>query len=88
MCVNMAVRKLPEANSIFFVKNTEATHKRCLKNNIKPTFAAYEMQLVKRDDNYLTLVELENWKAGGVSPPQKGDKDAGIWFQKTDQRRE
>jgi hypothetical protein len=49
-----------------FVKNTKATHKRCLKNNIKPTFAAYQMQLVKRDDNYLTLVELENWKAGGA----------------------
>jgi hypothetical protein len=49
-----------------FVKNTKATHKRCLKNNIKTTFAAYQMQLVKRDDNYLTLVELENWKAGGA----------------------
>lgn len=46
-----------------FVSNTKAGHKRCLKNNIKPTFLAYQMQLVKRDDNYIGLVELANWKA-------------------------
>ena len=45
-----------------FVANTKAGHKRCLENNIKPTFLAYEMQLVKRDDHYIGLAELENWK--------------------------
>tara|TARA_Y100001963_G_C6610722_1_gene366917 strand:+ start:277 stop:525 length:249 start_codon:yes stop_codon:yes gene_type:complete len=45
-----------------FVSNTKAGRKRCLENNIKPTFLAYEMQLVKRDENYIGLVELKNWK--------------------------
>ena len=46
-----------------FVSNTKAGHKRCLKNKIKPTFLAYQMQLVKRDSGYTGLEQLAIWTA-------------------------
>ena len=47
-----------------FSSNAKRVHKRAKKAGFEPTFLAYKMQLVKRDENYLGLKELANWKVG------------------------
>ena len=46
-----------------FVLNTKKAHRVCEQMGIEPTFVAHQMQLVKRDYNYLGLEELANWTA-------------------------
>ncbi len=46
-----------------FTSNAKRAHKRLKKAGFNPTFLAYQMQLVKRDYNYLGLEELANWTA-------------------------
>ena len=55
--------KIAQSKFNFFVSNTKTGHKRLLENNIQPIMLAYEIQLVMRDDNYIGLVEITNWKA-------------------------
>jgi hypothetical protein len=59
-------KEIAQSKFNFFVSNTKTGHKRLLENNIQPIMLAYEMQLVKRDDNYIGLVELANWKVVGA----------------------
>ena len=46
------------------VATTKNVRQALIAKGLTTAFLATEMQLVKRDDNYLGLEELANWKAG------------------------
>ena len=46
-----------------FVFNTKKAHRVCEQMGIEPTFVAYQVQLVKRDDYYIGLEQLAIWTA-------------------------
>ena len=56
-------KEIAQSKFNLFVSNTKTSHKRLWENNIQPIMLAHEIQLVMRDDNYIGLVEITNWKA-------------------------